>query len=91
MQAMSLTWGLAMDAAHKAVRGRLTQKDVNAQVRKHPGLQVFRDQMQLWVNLAARFGLTPADRARMIGKHEDQDKPTGILNGQWRPDSARVN
>lgn len=90
MQALSLTWGLAMDAAHKAVRGRLTQKDVNKELRKHPGLQVFRDQMQLWINLASRFGLTPADRARMIGKHEERDKNSGLLNGQWREEKAQL-
>ena len=90
MQAMALAWGLAMDAARSASKRR-TARDVNGQMRKNPALQVWRDNLQLWVNLAARFGLTPADRARMFGKHAVDEKPSGLLNGQWSQPAARVN
>ena len=90
MQAMSLTWGLAMDAAKAASRKRTT-RDVNGQMRKNPSLQIWRDSLQLWINLAARFGLTPADRARMMGSREEKEKPSGLLNGQSSRPAASVN
>ena len=91
MQAMALAWGLAMDAARSASKRR-TARDVNGQMRKNPALQIWRDNLQLWVNLAARFGLTPADRARMFGKREEKADELSVLDGDWKPEQAvRVN
>ena len=35
-------------------------------VRKHPGMQVIRDQASLIVSLGGRFGLNPSDRSQII-------------------------
>lgn len=88
LQALSLAWGIAMDAAERAVEGKLTSKNVNKQLRKHPALTVWRDNLQIWINLASRFGLTPADRARIFSEKKSDADPLSVLDGEYRPEQT---
>lgn len=45
--------------------GSLTRMDENGVERKHPLLQIFRDNSNMYRMWAAEFGLTPSSRARL--------------------------
>lgn len=47
-------------------------------VRKNPFLQVFRDATALYTGLAARYGLTPADRAKIT---QESNSKAGVDTG----------
>lgn len=47
---------------------------------KNPALQIVRDQAQLIATIGSRFGLTPADRARIALPAEEVRNDGGILD-----------
>lgn len=51
-----------------------------AAFRKHPALQIVRDQAALIITLGARFGLTPADRSSIRLDEEGPNNGDGILD-----------
>lgn len=52
----------------------------NATLRKHPALQIVRDQAALLITLGGRFGLTPADRSSIRLDEEGPSNGDGILD-----------
>lgn len=62
---MAEHYGLALQAAQIiAVEGLMTV-DERGLPRKHPMLQVLRDNSEMYRKLAAEFGLTPSSRSRL--------------------------
>ena len=57
-------WAIAFEAA-KELRGGLTTVDEAGLVRKHPLLQVLRDNSTAFRLWAAEFGLTPSARGKL--------------------------
>lgn len=57
----------------------LTQVGMKGGDVKHPLLQVMRDSAATFATLAGRFGLTPADRARLSIGGDDVEKGAGRL------------
>ena len=62
---LCLHWGLALQAWAKLQSEGTTTEDERGLPRKHPLLQVWRDNSRAWREYAAHFGLTPAARARL--------------------------
>lgn len=58
-------WGLAQQAWEALQQEGETTTDERGLPRKHPLLQVWRDNSRAWREYAAHFGLTPAARARL--------------------------
>lgn len=59
------SYGVACEAYREIQEQGLTTVDKNGSVRKHPLLQVFRDATRQYTQLAALFGLDPANRSRL--------------------------
>lgn len=48
---------------------------------RNPLIQIIKDQTHLYANLAARFGFTPADRARMLQlTSQSNEADDGLMN-----------
>jgi P27 family predicted phage terminase small subunit len=65
---MAEHYGVARQAAHDLVKDgelELTVVDVNGNLRKHPLLQVLRDNAAAYRMFAVEFGLTPSSRSRI--------------------------
>lgn len=97
LQATALSWGFAMDAARIAASEGILELDSHKVRRKHIALQVYRDNILIFDKLAGEFGMSPSDRARLFaadvqsgGVNAKADSGDGILNGEWSPDSARL-
>lgn len=75
-----LHWALAVDAAKTLKKEGITTVDERGLPRKHPLLQVLRDNSQAFKQYAAEFGLTPSARARLdMAKDEEIDDFTEFL------------
>jgi len=71
---LCLHYGIAFDAIKEVSKGELQTKDENNALRKHPLLQVFRDNSNSLRQWATEFGLTPSSRARLsLPDPEDSD------------------
>ena len=62
---MCLHYQIALDAYELVRRDGLTRRDENNVERKHPALQIFRDNSKLVLQYANQFGLTPSGRASL--------------------------
>jgi len=62
---MAKHWALASKAWRQIEQEGMIAEDERGLPRKHPLLQVWRDNSKAFREYAARFGLTPADRARV--------------------------
>ena len=60
-----LSWDLALKAAESIKKDGPTVKDERGLIRKHPGFQIWRDNIGTFNKLANDFALTPASRARL--------------------------
>lgn len=60
-----LAWDLALQAAETIKKEGATTVDERGFVRKHPGFQIWRDNINTFNKLANDFALTPAARARL--------------------------
>lgn len=65
-------YNLAIKAYEEVERDGLTVMDDHAQERKHPLLQVFRDNSQTFKGWITEFGMTPSSRARLAIDEADQ-------------------
>jgi len=59
------SWDLALTAAESIKKDGPTVKDERGFIRKHPGFQIWRDNIATFNKLANDFALTPASRARL--------------------------
>ena len=71
---MAKHWALAAKAWQRIEGEGMVTTDERGLPRKHPLLQVWRDNSKAFREYAARFGLTPADRARVHVKPGDVSK-----------------
>lgn len=79
---MARHWDLATRAAKQIEQDGLTTKDENGAVRKHPLLQVWRENSAAFLRYAAQFGLTPSARSRLnIPDPQEVDNYEIFLNG----------
>lgn len=62
--AMCLHWAYVVKAAALIAKKGLIAKGERGSV-KHPAYQIVRDSTKVWQSIAACFGLTPADMARI--------------------------
>jgi P27 family predicted phage terminase small subunit len=87
---MSASWGIAMRAL-----GRLKREGTVRKGQRNPADRVWLDNAAMFGQIAAKFGMTQADRARLFagGKPKASDAPTDTLDGNWYPLSptARPN
>jgi len=60
---MAMHYALALDAAARVRKDGLLRKDENGVQRKHPLLQVLRDNSKVFLAYAAHFGMTPSARS----------------------------
>jgi P27 family predicted phage terminase small subunit len=67
----------AMDEVER--RGLIVTGDKGVQV-KNPAIQVVRDAFREMATIAARFGLTPSDRARLSVDGEESDEGDTYLS-----------
>lgn len=70
------------ESRQQAVMAGLLQVDENGAMRKHPLLQVWRENSTAFRHYAAQFGLTPAARGRLsIPEPIPEDDYEAFLNG----------
>ena len=62
---MATHWAIAFDAARLIRDEGIVAVDENGAPRKHPMLQVLRDNSTAFRQYAAEFGLTPSARTRL--------------------------
>lgn len=62
---MAEHYSMARRVMEKLVDGDLTVTDKNGAERKHPLLQVFKDNAAAYRMFAAEFGMTPSSRSRL--------------------------
>lgn len=62
---MAEHYNIARRALSEIAEEDLTVQDQNGLLRKHPLLQVFRDNSMAFKSYAAEFGLTPSSRSRL--------------------------
>lgn len=65
-------YSLAIKAYEEVQIDGLTVMDDHAQERKHPLLQVFRDNSQAFKSYITEFGMTPSSRVRLRIEEADQ-------------------
>ena len=79
---MAIHYETAWDAYQQIKQDGLLLEDKNDVARKHPLLQVMRENSAAFLRYAAHFGLTPSARSRLeIGEPPDQDDYEAFLNG----------
>lgn len=79
------TWGMAMQAQRKLKREGITRDG-----HKNPAAQIWKDNVSLFLQIGSRFGMTPADRARLFAGEkpkgdEAQAGGRSTLDGDWVP------
>ncbi len=75
------TWDLSMRSLRKLQREGLTRNG-----RKNPAATIWRQNVGLFMQIASRFGMSPADRARLFAGHGPEKDPGGdTLDGNWKP------
>ena len=62
---MATHFGIAIDAAKRIRKEGLTREDDDGIERKHPLLQVLRDNSTAFRAYAVEFGMTPSSRSRV--------------------------
>lgn len=62
---MAIHYDMAWQALEAIKKDGLTSVDENGAVRKHPLLQVLRENSAAFLRYAAQFGLTPSARSRL--------------------------
>ena len=72
-------YSLAIQARAEIAESGLTQVDEKLVERKHPLLQVFRDNSAAYRACAAELGMTPSARSKVRIEQEDQLSMTDIL------------
>lgn len=76
---MCLHYAMAVRAARTLKDAGITVRDTNGVERKHPALQILRDNSSAWRQYAEQFGLTPSARSRLnIPEPEDADEFFGF-------------
>lgn len=71
---MAIHFGIAWEAMAIIRDEGLVSVDVNGVSRKHPMLQVLRDNSRTFLQYADRFGLTPSARTKInVGGDEEAD------------------
>lgn len=79
---MAIHYDIAWQAAHEIGKEGITAVDENGAARKHPSLQVLRDNSTLFLRYAAHFGLTPSARSNLkIPEPPAVDDYEVFLNG----------
>lgn len=74
MAMMATHWAIAFEASKQIKADGLTAEDQNGKLRKHPLLQVVRDNSTAFRLFAAEFGLTPSSRGKLnIPEPEEDD------------------
>lgn len=74
---MCQAWSITMQSLRKLKRQGLTCKG-----RKNPAGQIWRDNANLFLQIASKFGMSPVDRARLFGG-QPPDDPGSTLDGNW--------
>ena len=62
---LSIHYDIAWQASQVVNDEGITDVDNNGGTRKHPALQILRDNSQMFLRFATEFGLTPASRSRI--------------------------
>lgn len=79
---MARHFDIATRAAKQIEAEGLTVDDFNGAVRKHPLLQVWRENSAAFLRYAAQFGLTPSARSRLsVPEPPEIDDYEAFLNG----------
>lgn len=79
---MAEHWAIARQAAEMIAEQGLQAPDENGALRKHPLLQVLRDNAAAFRLYAAEFGLTPSSRTRVAGNAEPPASLEELLFGE---------
>lgn len=87
--AMCQAWGFAQAAAKRITVGNMLELDEHGVTRKNPAFQIIKDQMVIYNTIASKFGLSPADRAK-IGSEMDAPKKGGILSIIARANAPKI-
>lgn len=69
---MAWHWHFAVAAGGQIDADGMTVRDPNGDERKHPLLQVFRDNSAAFRMYATEFGMTPSARSRVEAKEEGE-------------------
>lgn len=79
---MAMHYALAWDAAQILKKDGLMAEDENGAYRKHPMLQVMKDNSRAFLQYAQQFGLTPSARSRLsMPEPPEVDEYEAFLNG----------
>lgn len=79
---MAIHYDMAQQALQIIKRDGLQAVDENGATRKHPLLQVLRENSAAFLRYAVQFGLTPSARSRLnIGAPTEEDDYEAFLNG----------
>ncbi len=82
MALMAAHYEMAWDAYRIIKKDGLQTVDENGAARKHPLLQVWRENSTAFRHYAAQFGLTPAARARLsMPEPTEEDDYEAFLRG----------
>jgi P27 family predicted phage terminase small subunit len=83
---MCASWGLSMKALSKVARA-ITKRGRNRgkadKAVRNPAHSVWNDNVKIFLSLASRFGMTPADRARLFGGPTKKEEEGDTLDGNW--------
>ncbi len=79
---MSIHYAVAWSAMERVFAEGMTRVDENGAERKHPLLQVWRENSAAYLRYAQQFGLTPSARGRLsIPEPPQQDDYEAFLSG----------
>lgn len=71
---MTLHYEIALQAAELVRTEGMTRRDENNVERKHPALQILRDNSKLVMQYSDRLGLSPSARARLAVELDERDE-----------------
>lgn len=79
---MAIHYAVAWEAMEQVLEDGLLQVDENGAARKHPLLQVWRENSAAYLRYAVQFGLTPSARGRLsILEAPQKDEYEEFLSG----------
>lgn len=78
-QLMATHFAVAVDAAERIKADGMVTEDERGLPRKHPLLQVLRDNSAAFRSYAAEFGMTPSSRSRVSSVPEEQMSLADVL------------
>lgn len=83
--AMCTCWSFWRSAVAQVQRDGIAVVGHNNRTSKHPAGQIARDNLSLFNNLAARFGLTPSDRSKLTIDGQAQRPADDLLTQPSEP------